>query len=429
MTNYTTVQDQYCSAYDKRKLCGFDIEFIDRPTRPLLHQTSRFLYFQKGKGEITVDNVSYAIQPDTWVAVLPWETTEITRVDEPLQFIKCVYNSDFISQSMKSTYNTANELFTILTPIGNTPVLYCTKDEASMVLKIFDEIRNEVGIESIYQIQEEKELSGVYVTNKLCELLILFKRFITKQDCPQQDGSHLEFDRRPEIFKYMYAHLNEKQTLAKLSGVFYMSESAISKYIYDLTHYSFSDLLNEMRIVKAMDLLSYTDMTLNDVADTVGFSDASHLSRIFSERTGVTPKVYRNIYSNNASIFSHKEMSLSYKIINYIYENFTEDLKISEVAEHFDISVIELNRILLFQVEKNFEDFLNFLRINRACQLLLTSGDDVIDIAFAVGYNTVKTFNRNFIKIKNMTPTSFRKRILFQKGSETIMVENLKQEG
>ena len=136
MTNYATVQDQFCSSYDKRKLCGFDYEFVDRPTRPLLHQTSRFLFFLKGEGKILIDGNSYDIVPNTWLAILPWDTTEITEVNKPMQFIKCVYNSDFISQSMKSSYNTGNEMFSILTPIGNYPVIYCTKEETETVLQV-----------------------------------------------------------------------------------------------------------------------------------------------------------------------------------------------------------------------------------------------------------------------------------------------------
>ena len=83
---------------------------------------------------------------------------------------------------MKSTYNTGNEMFSILTPIGNTPVIYCTPGEAKTILGIFDDIKNEVGVDSIFDITEEKELTNVYVTNKLCELLIMFKRYITKNE-------------------------------------------------------------------------------------------------------------------------------------------------------------------------------------------------------------------------------------------------------
>ena len=428
MVSYATVQDQFCSSYDKRKLCSYDIEFIDRPTRPLLHQTSRFLFIEKGCGNIKINGIDYKIIPNTFIAILPWETTEINIVDESLQFVKIIYNSDFISQSMKSTYNTSNDLLSILTPIGNYPVIYCTDDEAKIIKGILNEIKNETGVESIYDVLEEKELSKIYVTNKLCELLIHFKRFITKKDCRQEDGHSIELDDRNAIFRYMYSHLNEKQTLTKISAMFYMSESAISKYITDVTGFSFRDLLNEMRIVKAMDLLTYTDMTLNEIADLCGFTDASHISKVFNDRVGTTPKVYQNIYRNTHDIFGEREKSVSFEIITYVYENYMEDLRIQNVTNKFKISIIELNRILLFQLEKNFEELLHFLRINKACEMLLKSDAAITDIGVMVGYNTVKTFNRNFVKLKGMTPGTFRKTILFQNGSESILVETLHKE-
>ena len=65
-------------------------------------------------------------------------------------------------------------------------------------------------------------------------------------------------------------------------------------------------------------------------------------------------------------------------------------------------------------MEKDFSDFLNFLRINRACTLLKTTSRSVTDIAFEVGYNTVKTFNRNFLKFRGMSPSAFRQEIALQ---------------
>ena len=69
----------------------------------------------------------------------------------------------------------------------------------------------------------------------------------------------------------------------------------------------------------------------------------------------------------------------------------------------------------------NFETLLNFVRVNRACELLVSTEHYIIDVAFEVGYNNIKTFNTNFYKYKGMTPTEFRSRITLQNadGSET----------
>ena len=142
----TEIQDQYCSSYDKRKLCSFDIEYIDTPTKPLIHQAARYLFFTKGHGRMTVDSKSYEIGPHTFVAILPWEITEITAVDAPLEFFKIIYNSDFINNTIKFGYNTGNNFFNILSSVQGTPIVQCTEEEAAVILRVLNEIKSETGI-------------------------------------------------------------------------------------------------------------------------------------------------------------------------------------------------------------------------------------------------------------------------------------------
>ena len=68
----------------------------------------------------------------------------------------------------------------------------------------------------------------------------------------------------------------------------------------------------------------------------------------------------------------------------------------------------------LLLTEKNFEDYLRNLRINKACELLLSSDDDIISVSLAVGYNNTKSFTRNFEKVKGITPGNFRKKHFYQ---------------
>ena len=56
-----------------------------------------------------------------------------------------------------------------------------------------------------------------------------------------------------------------------------------------------------------------------------------------------------------------------------------------------------------------FTDFVNRVRINRACQLLMETDRYVTDICYEVGFNNVANFNRRFLEIKGMTPTEFRR--------------------
>ncbi len=88
-----------------------------------------------------------------------------------------------------------------------------------------------------------------------------------------------------------------------------------------------------------------------------------------------------------------------------------EELRLNSVASQFKISPNQLSRIINESYQMNFNEFVNSFRIKEAEKLLvLDKKQSVISIAFEVGFNSKATFNSQFLKIKNMTPSEFRKK-------------------
>ena len=56
-----------------------------------------------------------------------------------------------------------------------------------------------------------------------------------------------------------------------------------------------------------------------------------------------------------------------------------------------------------------FTDFVNRVRVNKACQLLLETDKYISTICYEVGFNNVANFNRRFSEFRGMTPSEFRK--------------------
>lgn len=77
-----------------------------------------------------------------------------------------------------------------------------------------------------------------------------------------------------------------------------------------------------------------------------------------------------------------------------------QDIKIEQLSKKYDISEIKINKLLLSYVDRNFSTYLNHIRINKACELLINTDTPIIDICFEVGYNNIKSFNNNFKKIR-----------------------------
>ena len=212
----------------------------------------------------------------------------------------------------------------------------------------------------------------------------------------------------------MYNHLSEKLTLSNLSKLFFMSESSISNYITLTTGLSFFDLLNEMRVGKTINFLLYTNLTMEELAEILGFVDSSHISKVFAARIGMKANDFRKTYQNVYEMCNIKMTRDAYDIVAYIYRNYAEDLTPQNTADRFHISIKELNTILLYQVEKNFPDFLNFVRVNRASELLKNTDQTITQIAIDVGFNNAKTLTRNFLRYRTMPPGAFRQNIGLQ---------------
>ena len=60
-------------------------------------------------------------------------------------------------------------------------------------------------------------------------------------------------------------------------------------------------------------------------------------------------------------------------------------------------------------------EYINFVRIWKAENLLITTDDSVLEISMAVGFSSVSYFNRTFKRLKNTTPTAYR-HILYAKN-------------
>lgn len=416
MQSLKELQEQACSAYDRRKFCTYDVEFIKEKTIPIIHQTARFWYVKKGKAVININGSRYEAKEGCFLCILPWCTTLVEEVTEPISMIKIIFNSDLIYTSLRNGYNEEGDSLKIYKPIREYPMIHLTEKEKEKYKNIFREIKEQVGVESIISNNKYVDYRSLLIVNKLMELLILYNKHIF--EAGQRNEKPLQ-DKKAEMLQYIYSHIASHPTIEELSDIFDMKEEEIEKELNERTGMSLSALSNEMRMSKTNDFLIYTDLALTDIAFLVGYTDASHLVRTFKSRTGYSPKEYRKVYSTGTKNLDIDLKKKGFLIVSYIGNHFTEDLKALCVSKKYSMTVFEMNKLLLYVVEKNFDNFLNYLRINQAIKLLFETRESLVDIAIDVGYNNVKTFSRNFIKARGITPGEFRKKYILQEALES----------
>lgn len=84
------------------------------------------------------------------------------------------------------------------------------------------------------------------------------------------------------------------------------------------------------------------------------------------------------------------------------------ELSLRGLSDHTGVSENYISQTLNDHVRKNFFDFVNGYRVAEACRRLETTGEPIVTIAFAVGFQSRSTFNAAFKRHAGTTPREHR---------------------
>ena len=97
-----------------------------------------------------------------------------------------------------------------------------------------------------------------------------------------------------QALRYMEENYMNKLKLADVAEQCFVSQWHLSKLLNRYKEQSFSDILNNIRIEKAKEMLKDPTLRIGDVAEEVGFMDMAHFSRVFKKQVGFSANEYRN---------------------------------------------------------------------------------------------------------------------------------------
>jgi len=106
--------------------------------------------------------------------------------------------------------------------------------------------------------------------------------------------------------------------------------------------------------------------------------------------------------------FNQARMNLVFRFIN---DHLDESISVPQVAELVHLSAGAFSRFFHLHTGKTFPTFVNELRIGRACRLLVETELPVTQIAKTCGFANLSNFNRQFMRLKRLTPRAFRQRV------------------
>lgn len=96
------------------------------------------------------------------------------------------------------------------------------------------------------------------------------------------------------------------------------------------------------------------------------------------------------------------------EVVGYIQSHYNEEFSLSFLARLCGLTPSYFSRVFTVKTGTPVFEYINHIRIQKACTLLKRSDMTVIEIALAVGYNNISFFNRYFRKLNGMSPRDYR---------------------
>lgn len=159
-----------------------------------------------------------------------------------------------------------------------------------------DHPSNEKYFNYMGHVKELQELKGIELIEWAFQRFIYITGYVKPQNSIDYSNRIVQLTK-----EYLENHYSEDISLEDVAEQVNISPQYFSKLIKKTTGFNFIDWLSMLRVKKAKELLTNSNLTVKEVCFMVGYKDPNYFSRIFKKRIGITPSEYvkNSVYLNN----------------------------------------------------------------------------------------------------------------------------------
>lgn len=245
------------------------------------HEDIQFIYVLDGEIEIKTLTTSVSVGVGSGIFINKNVVHLVSKNNA------CHYNSFIFPDYFLKFYfgSPAKDFVESIIGKEQIPIYYFSKDIEN----------HSTVLATLLQLSElEKDKTDFYVYEVLVSLTTLWLEVRKNIHFPSEKQDTVIHTRMQTFLQYIEQHYGEDVSLDILAASANVSKSECLrcfKATLQTTPYKY---LTEYRLSKAAELLKNTDEPISNIAECVGFHQISHFGKCFKEKTGVSPRDYRN---------------------------------------------------------------------------------------------------------------------------------------
>lgn len=231
-------------------------------------------YTLGGQGYFTVRNKTIYCNPNQVVLLRPGIPHQYGATQSPEDRLTVIYHHFSLTHSRTDQAFHSEELPPRMTQVQDSFVF---EQHLNQLLDILD--RKDIWIE------EEFHSLMKHI------LLLLYKAHASRQEWSEAKLRGQKIIQG--VMNYVRDRIDKRIDYNELAEAFALNSRYISHIFKLNTGYSLKENITRLRLERAVTLLTETPLSISEIADTLGFTDIYHFSKLFKAHYGVPPSAYR----------------------------------------------------------------------------------------------------------------------------------------
>ena len=265
----------------------FDTEVNMFPVPAHSHYYMEMVMVLEGSVLVTSNGRKYTARENDMVMIYPNAEHSYNPLDEK-KLRAAVFKLDISRLDLSSVYSPKTRSIALKLEEERTDIVIAAEDIKAIPCRTLFE-------RCIEEVQEERFGFDQIVRASISVLMTeLFRYYLRKGFTLDVDTYAM--DDQYDIYcvtEYILQNIGSNirvEDVARICGMSYSGFARKFKETYGMTCKEYMD---ELRIGRVEEMLSYTDFDLNRIAQECGYSDCSHLINCFKKCKGITPAKFR----------------------------------------------------------------------------------------------------------------------------------------
>lgn len=253
-------------------------------TKPHKHSSYLCILFTKGIGSHEIDFSTYAVKPGNLFVISPGKTHHWELSDDVDGFIfthtKDAYDLHY-SHTMISN-------FPFFQSVQNSPLIELEESHFSEIVLIFESMLSEYSSQEMLKHQVLVSYSDIMYAK--------LSRIYLKGETEQVINHSLYSQKFNELEKLIEEHFVLEKSPSKYASMMNITPKHLNRITQSVIGKTTSEVILDRILLEAKRIMLHTSKSFSEIAIGLGYEDYAYFSRLFKQKTGLTPSQFLKTY-------------------------------------------------------------------------------------------------------------------------------------